>query len=152
VTTDVGRVEVRYRARVQIEDGALEITAHIALGPDGAPAVRRRGARARRRAHEPGGFLVLYPLRTAAGLPVEVEHSGGSTEATTFPRRVSPAQPAFDIRDLRHDPLSGLTMTLRFEGEVMEDHRNWTDAAFKVYSRPLAWPRPYIIRAGEELR
>jgi hypothetical protein len=152
VTTDVGRVEVRYRARVQIEDGALEITAHIALGPDGrlrfdAVALAQGDVLTSR-----AGFVVLYPLRTAAGLPVEVEHSGGSTEATTFPRRVSPAQPAFDIRDLRHDLLSGLTMTLRFEGEVMEDHRNWTDAAFKVYSRPLAWPRPYIIRAGEELR
>ena len=31
----------------------------------------------------------------------------------------------------------------------MEDHRNWTDASFKTYVRPLALPWPYTLRAGE---
>jgi hypothetical protein len=31
----------------------------------------------------------------------------------------------------------------------MEDHRNWTDASFKTYVRPLALPWPYALPAGE---
>jgi hypothetical protein len=40
------------------------------------------------------------------------------------------------------------------EGEVfeMEDQRNWSDASFKVYSRPLALPFPYAIEDGETVR
>ena len=30
----------------------------------------------------------------------------------------------------------------------MEDQRNWTDASFKTYVRPLSKPRPYLIPAG----
>jgi hypothetical protein len=32
----------------------------------------------------------------------------------------------------------------------MEDQRNWTDASYKTYSRPLALPFPYTLREGEE--
>jgi hypothetical protein len=37
------------------------------------------------------------------------------------------------------------------EGDTyeMEDQRNWTDASYKTYVRPLALPWPYTIRAGE---
>ena len=37
------------------------------------------------------------------------------------------------------------------EGDTweMEDHRNWTDASFKTYVRPLALPWPYTLKAGE---
>ena len=31
-----------------------------------------------------------------------------------------------------------------------EDHRNWTDASFKTYSRPLALPYPYKVAARAE--
>jgi D-apionolactonase len=36
------------------------------------------------------------------------------------------------------------------EGDAfeMEDHRNWTDASFKTYVRPLAEPWPYTLPAG----
>ena len=34
----------------------------------------------------------------------------------------------------------------------MEDQRNWSDASFKTYSRPLAIPFPYAIAAGERVR
>ena len=33
----------------------------------------------------------------------------------------------------------------------MEDQRNWTDASFKTYSRPLALPFPYSVAAGERV-
>ena len=37
------------------------------------------------------------------------------------------------------------------EGDTWEteDHRNWTDASFKTYSRPLSLPYPYAIAKGE---
>ena len=31
----------------------------------------------------------------------------------------------------------------------MEDHRNWNDASYKTYIRPLAKPWPYTLEAGE---
>jgi hypothetical protein len=34
----------------------------------------------------------------------------------------------------------------------MEDHRNWTDASFKTYVRPLAEPWPYTLRKGIEIK
>ena len=39
------------------------------------------------------------------------------------------------------------------EGDTfeMEDHRNWMDASYKTYVRPLALPWPYTIKAGETL-
>jgi D-apionolactonase len=39
------------------------------------------------------------------------------------------------------------------EGDTfeMEDHRNWMDASYKTYVRPLALPWPYMLKAGEKL-
>ena len=36
------------------------------------------------------------------------------------------------------------------EGDAfeMEDQRNWADASFKTYVRPLSKPRPYVIAKG----
>lgn len=96
------------------------------------------------------GFVVLHP-DTAAGGALRVGHPDGSVEATSFPRRVSPDQPAFDILSLEHAPAPGVTARIAFEGGVweMEDQRNWQDASFKTYVRPLALPRPYRVAAGE---
>ena len=39
------------------------------------------------------------------------------------------------------------------EGDTfeMEDQRNWTDASYKTYVRPLALPWPYTLAAGTRL-
>ncbi len=34
----------------------------------------------------------------------------------------------------------------------MEDHRNWSDASFKTYVRPLALPWPYTLQRGIEFK
>src|SRR5699024_4989680 len=41
-----------------------------------------------------------------------------------------------------------------FDGDTfeMEDQRNWTDASFKTYSRPLSLPFPYTVEAGAAVR
>ncbi|MDH5540171.1 MAG: hypothetical protein OEY03_12275, partial [Rhizobacter sp.] len=64
---------------------------------------------------------------------------------------VDPVQPFLDIRALTHEVMPGLSATVRMEGDTfeMEDHRNWTDASFKTYVRPLARPWPYTLPAGE---
>ena len=99
------------------------------------------------------GFVVLHPLKGVAGQPVQVEHTDGTVETSTFPALVDPVQPFLAIRALTHEVLPGLSVTVRMEGDTfeMEDHRNWTDASFKTYVRPLALPWPYTLpcrRAG----
>ncbi|MQT14956.1 hypothetical protein [Segnochrobactrum spirostomi] len=96
------------------------------------------------------GFVVLHPLDGFAGTPVTVEHASGPTESVTIPALISPGQPLFDIRAITHTPVDNLSVETRFEGDVfeMEDHRNWSDASFKTYSRPIGLPYPYVLAAG----
>ena len=99
------------------------------------------------------GFVVLHALDGVAGCPVEVLHVDGNTETSVFPKLVEPWQPFFDIRALTTEPVPGLKVTCTMEGDTfeMEDHRNWTDASYKTYVRPLAAPAPFTISAGERI-
>jgi hypothetical protein len=97
------------------------------------------------------GLVVLHPP-LVAGQALTVGTADGENP-TTFPTSVSPHQPAFDIRSLSWE-LDGVHTRAEFSGDVfeMEDQRNWTDASFKTYSRPLALPFPYTVTAGETVR
>lgn len=97
------------------------------------------------------GFVVLHPLHGVAGQRVTVEHVDGTVQASTFPAEVDPVQPYLSVRALTHEVAPGLKAIVRMEGDTfeMEDHRNWTDASFKTYVRPLALPWPYTLKAGE---
>lgn len=97
------------------------------------------------------GLVVLHPP-SLAGEPLRVVHASGSTEQTRFPARISPHQPVRDIASLAWRT-EDLEIALAFLGDVfeMEDQRNWTDASFKTYSRPLDLPFPYRIEAGEQV-
>ncbi|MEM7042326.1 MAG: hypothetical protein AAF543_05905 [Pseudomonadota bacterium] len=97
------------------------------------------------------GFVVLHPVDGVAGCAVEVERVDGSTESTAFPELIDPMCPFQDLRALTHEVLPGVRVTCRMEGDAFEteDHRNWNDASFKTYVRPLAKPWPYTIKAGE---
>jgi hypothetical protein len=97
------------------------------------------------------GFVVLHPLKGVAGFPLEIEHVDGKVEKGKFPELVNPIQPVLNIRALTHEVTPGLKATVRMEGDTfeMEDHRNWTDASFKTYVRPLVLPWPYTLKAGE---
>lgn len=99
------------------------------------------------------GFVLLHPIAGVAGTALTVRHGDGRTEETAFPSRISPGQPVFDIAGLRHT-ISGIAVDIAMEGETfeMEDQRNWTDASFKTYCRPLSLPRPYPMAAGETAR
>lgn len=100
------------------------------------------------------GFVVLHPLKGVVGRPLEIEHVDGSIEKSRFPELVDPIQPFLNIRSLTHEVLPGVKATVRMEGDTweMEDHRNWTDASFKTYVRPLSLPWPYTLKAGEVVK
>jgi hypothetical protein len=97
------------------------------------------------------GLVVLHPP-SLAGTDLEVTTASGR-ERSRFPEAISPHQPVLDIAGLAWQQ-AGLDVRLDLEGDVfeMEDQRNWTDASFKTYSRPLALPFPYPIAAGEHVR
>lgn len=94
------------------------------------------------------GFCVLHPAGLA-GAPLRVEHGDGSTGESVFPERIDPWQPFTDIAALIHRQ-HGLTVSCRLDGDIfeMEDQRNWSDASYKTYVRPIAKPWPYLMPAG----
>jgi hypothetical protein len=100
------------------------------------------------------GFCVLHPMRECAGQSCTVEKTNGETVKGAFPDLISPHQPFFDIRAIRHTVVPGLEAEVRMEGDTfeMEDHRNWTDANFKTYCTPLAKPYPVRIESGTTIQ
>ena len=95
------------------------------------------------------GFVVLHPAELA-GRMVKVERVDGSKVESQFPQHISPSQPIFDIRALAHEVSPDLWATCRMEGDTfeMEDQRNWGDASYKTYVRPLALPWGYTLAKG----
>jgi len=97
------------------------------------------------------GFVVLHPIVGLAGKPVTVEHADGTIEKAHWPDRIDPWQPFKEIAAITHRVAEGIEATTRFKGDVfeMEDQRNWTDASYKTYVRPLALPWPYMLEKDE---
>ena len=100
------------------------------------------------------GFVVLHPLKGVVGNKVAIEHVDGKVESAKFPELVNPIQPFLQVRAMTHEFVPGVKAVVRFEGDTWEteDHRNWTDASFKTYVRPLALPWPYTLKAGEAVK
>lgn len=100
------------------------------------------------------GFVVLHPLQGVVGRAVKVEHTDGAMTDSHFPEYVNPDCPFRNIRALSHEVLPALWARCQLEGDAyeMEDHRNWTDASFKTYIRPLAKPWPYTLPAGQVIQ
>ena len=96
------------------------------------------------------GFVVLHPVQGVSGHPVTVQHVDGRNVETRFPEAIDPKQPMMDIRALSHEVTAGLRVTCTMTGDTfeMEDQRNWTDASYKTYVRPLGLPFPYRLTAG----
>ncbi len=96
---------------------------------------------------------MLHPPQLA-GAALRVTHSDGSTEESSFPRGDQPAPAGASTSPQLAWLHAGSEVSVAFEGDVfeMEDQRNWSDASYKTYSRPLAIPFPYAIAAGERVR
>ena len=99
------------------------------------------------------GLVVLHPIREVAGTKLTVLHPDQSETQTEFPKLISPSQPVCNIEALSH-LIADVAVRVTFSGEVfeMEDQRNWSDASFKTYCRPLALPYPFRVRKGEVIR
>jgi hypothetical protein len=99
------------------------------------------------------GFVVLHPIADLAGKPAQVVDVDGTSVETRFPSLIDPVQPMMNLRAIRHEFAPGAMVECRMEGDAyeMEDQRNWTDASYKTYVRPLALPWPYTLDAGAEI-
>jgi hypothetical protein len=97
------------------------------------------------------GLVVLHGLSASRGQEVVITHADGRSTRSAFPVPISPHQPFMNMAALAHRTARGTGVLIAFEGEVFEteDQRNWTDASYKTYSRPLTLPFPYRINPGE---
>ena len=148
VSEEVGPLSYR-RAFVAV-DGGFEGSFEVTLAEGGAGLVADLAITALADLQVMrAGFTLLHPIAGVAGTEMVVVHTDGQEEATHFPQQISPGQPARDIAGLRHR-VWGVDVSITMEGEVfeMEDQRNWSDASYKTYCRPLAWPRPFALRQG----
>lgn len=100
------------------------------------------------------GFCILHPIAGLAGSPVTVEHTDGSVVETELPDLIDPWQPFKDLRAITHQVRPGVFAECRMKGDTfeMEDQRNWSDASYKTYVRPLPLPWPYVLPARQALR
>jgi hypothetical protein len=96
------------------------------------------------------GFAVLHPLEGVTGRPTRIEHVDGSIEQGVFPELIEPCQPFTEIRSITHEVAPGIVACCRMEGDIfeMEDQRNWSDASYKTYVRPITLPWPYTMEQG----
>ena len=144
-----GSFTVEYRAVCEDASQRLAYDARIKGSSDGALAFDAVATPETDFVTNRAGFVVLHPAGLA-GQKLKVMHVDGREEETRFPERISPSQPVFDIRALTHEAAPGLWATCRMEGDAfeMEDQRNWTDASYKTYVRPLALPWGYTLAKG----
>lgn len=145
---------VTYRGVCSRDGAELTYEAHIEGRADGHLRFEATATPRFNFATNRAGFVVLHPLRGVAGQPVTLEHTDGSVEQARFPDTIAPHQPFFDLRAMTHEVSPGLSVRCVLEGDAFEteDQRNWGDASFKTYVRPLARPFPYILPAGIPVR
>ncbi len=149
VTETADAFRVTYRATVRDEEARLDYVARIDGLAEGSLLFHCEFAAVSMFETCRTGFVVLHPA-AVAGAPVEIEDADGGRRAGMFPLLIDPVQPLLNLRALTHEAAPGITVTCRMHGDVfeMEDQRNWTDASFKTYVRPLSRPWPYTLPAG----
>lgn len=132
----------------ETRDAKLDMSIRIDAGP-GALTVQAEGIATGAFVTNRTGFTVLHSA-DLSGCSVSVEHSDGTVESSVFPVLIDPWQPFMDITSITHRA-DGLAVSCAFEGDTfeMEDQRQWGDASYKTYVRPLARPWPYVLEEGE---
>lgn len=147
--------QIRHRGDVlelpmcfRTDSARLDLTLSLHIG-DAGIRLRAQGRVSGDLETNRAGFTVLHPVEGVAGCPATVTHSDGSRQDSRFPLLIDPWQPFMDIAALEHRA-NGLAVRCAFTGDVfeMEDQRQWGDASFKTYNRPLALPWPYVLADG----
>jgi len=151
VRSEADRFLVTYEAVCKDAAQALKYTARIEGAADGRLSFEAKCEALTDFVTNRTGFVVLHALQDVVGAPLTVEHVDGAVEESRFPELVDPLCPFQDIRALTHEMAPGVRVSCRMEGDAfeMEDHRNWMDASYKTYVRPLALPWPYTIAKGQ---
>jgi hypothetical protein len=136
-----------------VADGALRVNLLFKGHSDGTFTATAEMSASREFITNRAGFTLLHPLRGVVGTPLSIIHPNRSVTSSEFPLLITPEQVAAGIAGLRYC-VHGIDTEIAFEGEVfeMEDQRNWSDASFKTYCRPLSLPIPYRLSAGEVQR
>jgi D-apionolactonase len=144
---------VTYTGHCQDDEQSLQYTVEIVGNAEGSVQFQARLSPITDFSTNRAGFIVLHPLNGVAGESVSVLHTDGRTVQTSFPKHIAPSQPLFDIRAVTHQVCPGVSVTCTMQGDAfeLEDQRNWSDASFKTYIRPLSKPYPYVLKAHEEL-
>lgn len=144
---------ISYDAETKDKDQSLRYSARITGAADGSVEFVAEGEAVTDFITNRTGFVVLHPIAGVAGEAARVETADGEMIDTKFPDLISPAQPIMNMRAIAHEFAPGARVVCRMEGDVyeMEDQRNWMDASYKTYVRPLAKPWPYTLKAGEKL-
>lgn len=147
------RFTVSYDAVTRDSEQEFRYSAQIEGHDDGSLVFAAEGAAVTDFNTNRTGFVVLHPIAGVAGAPATVEEVGGKIVKTNFPELISPGQPIFNMRAITHEFAPGAKVVCRMEGDTyeMEDQRNWMDASYKTYVRPLSQPWPYTLHSGEEL-
>jgi hypothetical protein len=142
---------ISYDATCRDAEQSLRYQAKIEAKPDGMLIFSADGIPLSDFLTNRSGFVILHPLEGIVGKPVEVVHVDGKRERRNFPKTISPGQPIFEIRSLKHTVMPGIMATVVMEGNKfeMEDHRNWMDASYKTYVCSLLDPWPYTLKKGE---
>jgi hypothetical protein len=152
VTENSDGIRISYSAVCSDGEQVLAYDVAIEGSPDGSLEFAATGVAESDFLTSRTGFVVLHPIEGVAGQAVTVTHTDGKSEELLFPALISPGQPFFDIRALSHEISPGLAVSCTMEGDAfeMEDHRNWSDASYKTYIRPLSEPHPYTLEAGKQ--
>lgn len=142
---------ISYRATCRDKDQAISYEAKIDANASGTLKFSAVGLPLSDFLTNRTGFVVLHPLAGVVGEPVEIVHTDGKREKSRFPKFISPGQPVFEIRSLKHTVMPGVTAMVLMEGNKfeMEDHRNWMDASYKTYVCSLLDPWPYTLAEGK---
>ena len=148
-----GHFSVAYEARVGDANQSFVYAIAISGRADGTLRFEAQGEAVTDFITNRAGFVVLHPIAGVAGQPCTIETVAGQTVSGCFPELIDPKQPMMNLRALTHEFAPGFRLSCRLEGDSfeMEDQRNWTDASFKTYVRPLALPWPYTLPCGKPL-
>jgi hypothetical protein len=151
VTEDDDAFLVTYHATAGSNDALFAYEARIEGRADGTLFFHGHGGSSTGFETNRTGFVILHPIAGIAGAPVTITHTDGRVVQDRFPEIIDPVQPMMNLRALTHVTPDGLKVHVLMEGDTyeMEDQRNWTDASYKTYVRPLARPWPYAIAPGE---
>lgn len=133
--------QIRYKASFEIE------------GKDNIISYSMKGVALNRFQTNRIGICVHHPIAECAGKSVLIRRPDGDSYESTFPELISPHQPFKQVHRMQWKVEEGLEAQITFEGDVFEteDQRNWIDASYKTYSRPLELPFPYFVDEGETI-